>query len=608
MNSKFKRARGNDQQSETKCLLPRFSGTRLLALALMTLLFAAGAYATPSVMIGDQGMNQPRGLIRVNLPGMAAPEYWVADTVAGFCRIDNVPNPVTGITHGVLNLATCYTPGIFEPVDYQAETAGVNGSNGYVFVSGVGGVTRLEFAVVAGRSVVNTTTLTVFLGPTSVFTNNTLVGGGHQVLPSSQKLGPDGKLYVTFIANTDIWRILNPLSPGFTVAGNKVERVGVTEGTGGRGVSMAWIGHDLWMDDYGFIDRIQNADQCNYTFPQCLATLEFRNLFAEVGMASDQFISSVPDGQFLYFANGSRVVRYDTTTADFMEVWNETGIPSGGGPAQAYSLILGINFIQTLTPTIVTDPTTGLTSRMEDMTIVNDPSVNDILPRLVGPSLGTGRAWLLSASTSMAPESCLLLNGVQTPPPCVNSETGPPADGELSPNPIAAKRAILLASGITHPRGLLFLQSNWWVSDEALGFCRIDVNPISGAGSLSNCFQPQTGSFFPGQADADDPDPTNGNTQNVYVPDASPLGQTIYRLTFTPDASGGTLSLSGVISVTNRLAGDISVVALPRGPFNDGALYVGYSTARSIQKITSPATAPSAPIDVAKTFNAIGVI
>ena len=42
-----------------------------------------------------------------------------------------------GLTRGVLNLNTCYLPGVFEPQDYQAETRNINGSNGYVFVAGI---------------------------------------------------------------------------------------------------------------------------------------------------------------------------------------------------------------------------------------------------------------------------------------------------------------------------------------------------------------------------------------------------------------------------------------------------------------------------------------
>ena len=49
-------------------------------------------------------------------------------------------------------------------------------------------------------------------------------------------------------------------------------------------------------------------------------------------------------------------------------------------------------------------------------------------------------------------------------------------------------------------------------------------------------------------------------------------------------------------------------MALPLGPFNDGALYLGYSDGGAIDKITNPATAPSAPLPMGKLFNSTGVI
>ena len=69
----------------------------------------------------------------------------------------------TGPSNGILNLSTCYLPGIFAPVDYQVETKGlINNqgvpSNGYVFVAGIKEVTRLEFMASPtepGRTIIN---------------------------------------------------------------------------------------------------------------------------------------------------------------------------------------------------------------------------------------------------------------------------------------------------------------------------------------------------------------------------------------------------------------------------------------------------------------------
>lgn len=598
MNSKLKRAPGKDmaQHSNERTLLTRGTWKNLLALAVVALLSVAGAYAGTSVQVGKQGINQPRGMIRSTVPnpvagGAPLHDYWVADTVAGFCRLDN----------GVLNIGTCFAPGIKEPADYQVETNGVNGSNGYVFVAGTGGVARLSFIpdpANAAKTVIDTANVVTFLGAGSLFTNNVAINGAQ--LTESVKLGPDGKLYVA-LTGPDIWRVLNPLSPSFTPAGNKVERVGVSHEVGNVTTSIAWIGHDLWLIDVGFINRIQNADQCFYTFPKCAATLEFQFLSVDAGLASDQFISTVPNGRWLYIGNGNRVVRFDTTTPGFFQVWSQNGTVAGSNVPQGYTLITGINFIQSVTPTALADG-----SFVEEMTVVNDPIVNALFPRApqIPPRIGTGRTWSLAASPALTPEPCAQTAGIQTPPPCVNGAIGT-GGLQTSPNPIAARRAILLASGITHPRGLLFLQGNWWVSDELFGFCRIDVNPITGDGTLSHCFQPDA-TFIPGQTAADKPNALG--QQNVYVPDESGVTPNIYRLIFTPDGTGGTVALSGILNGAGRRGNHVETVALPQGPFNDGALYIGYSDSGFIEKITNPATAPGAPLLVVRLFKGIGVI
>ena len=606
MNSTLKRAPGKDmaQRPSGRSLLTRGIWRNLLALAVVTLLSAVSAYANNSVLIGNQGINAPRGMIRSNVPnpvvgGPALQDYWVADAINGFCRLDN----------GLLNISTCDINGTFEVHDYQAETRGINGSNGYVFVASVDGVRRISFIVDPtnpAKTAIDTANTQVFAGAGSLFTNNVPITGRN--LPSTATLGPDGKLYLGHVGDIDIWRVLNPLSPTFTPAGNKIERVGTTEGTGGRPTSMAWIGHDLWMLDVDFINRIQNADQCAYTFPKCQGVIQFRNLFGHAGMASDQFISTVPNGRFLYFGNGSRVVRYDTTTPGLMQVWNQAGTVPPGNTLQHYSLILSMNFIQTLTPTLLPDG-----SFVEDMTVVMDPFVNALFPpaTLIPPRNNAGRTWLLAASATLTPES--ICDGrsttatIQNPPGCAISSIGTPGQ-EPNGNPIAAKRGILLASGITHPRGLLWLRSNWWVSDEALGFCRIDTNPITGAGSLSHCFKDVTNiNFFPGQPAAAPPD--GAGRQIVYVPDASGFTSSIFRFIFTPDGTGGTLNLNGILDGTGSRKGTtIQSVALPDGPFNDGSLYLGYSDSGFLEKITNPATAPAAPVQISRLFNGIGVI
>jgi hypothetical protein len=610
MNSNFMRA----ASKQSKQILLTRSWKRSLMLALVTFMCVTSAFAGPGVQVGNQQMFRPSGLIKATVPnplgGAPLTDWWVSDQASGFCRLDNT-GPDTGPSNGILNLATCYLPGIFAPVDYQVETRGlINNqglpSNGYVFVAGVKEVTRLEFMASPtepGRTIINAASqVSIFDSTKSVFTNGSPVNGPRFVRDT--RMGPDGKLYICFQGSGDVWRIRNPLTPNFTPAGNAVERVG-TSFSGATLLSLAWVGHDLWATQAGFLNRIQNADLCNYTLPACQAMLEFGKLQTQQGLISDQFISSHTDGRWLYWGNGNRVIRYDTFSAGNMQVWNQSGfpcaVPKVAPPCvastipQEYSLIFGMNWIQSATPIALADGS----GFVEDMTVTTDPIIEAPPPAVAGTLPKTGRAWLYKASATLTQEPCVVTRF--NPPPCVNSETGNDNPPVGAPSNDARRRAVLLLSGVTHPRGLLWLQTNWWVSDEDNGFCRIDQNPISGATAMSHCFKPA--GFIPGQPAADKPDALG--RQNVYVPDSSGDSKGVARLKFIPDGTGGTVSQTGLL---NSGRGTASAVAIPNGPFNDGAVYIGYYNIGSINKIQQPATAPTATIPVGGLAKGVGIL
>ena len=595
-------------RSETNQLATRHPWLRMMAIIAMALVSATAAFAGNSVNVADSGMFRPRGMILSKIPNPAGGFFvdnWVSDGASGFCRIDQLPDPkAPGKLHGVLNLSTCFLPGVFEPMDYQVETRGVNNTNGYVFVAGVNGVYRLDFIpspTQPGRSVINVN------GIVSIFNAASLLNGvpvGRIRAPQSAKLGPDGKLYIIFQGSGDVWRVNNPLSPSFTTAGNTVERVGTSDNQKTL-LSIAWVGHDLWMAQAGFLNRIQNADQCHYQLPKCQGVLQFGKLQTQEGMQSDQFYSTDTNGRWLYWGNGNRVVRFDTQSGNIMQVWNQAGttntspVVNGTAVPQEYTLIMGLNFVQ---PERIPQPngagTTTLSdgSLVTDMYVTTDPIIEAPIPGIPVPNQRTGMAWNYAANAGEVSE-CVTN---PTPATCiVTSLIGsdyPPTD---SPQHDAARRGVLQLAGITHPRGLLWLQSNFWVSDKVLGFCRIDTAPVAG---LSHCFHP--GNFIPGQAAADVPNAVTG-TQNVYVPDASGPARGIVRLLFTPDASGGTITQTGFFGAG---PGTAVAVALPQGPHNDGALYIGYSDFGKIQKIVHPDTAPTTPIVVGGTGNSVGVV
>ncbi len=586
----------------------RYSSARMLAIALLALIVGASAFAqvpntiptpgtNPGTDVGDQGMFIPHGLIRVPIVNAAgAPvldvngnptfDYFVSDTASGFCRLDMAPNPTlppnaAGVQPSTraLNLSTCFLNATGTPADYQVEF-------GVVFVAdmSLGGVMRFSFIPDGnGHMIINPATTVQIFGPTSLV--GTVAVGIHPRVEVA-KMGPDGKLYITFPGNGDIWRVLNPLSPTFTQAGNKVERVGTSD-NGRRIDAFAWIGTDLWLDQAGFLNRLQGATACRYT-STCVALLEFGNVMSNLSMASDQRFSTDISGHHLYFASGNAIVDYDTATSQTMTIVSNsgnqvTGINAAGANTTtlvATALVMGITL----------DQATG------DFLYVDDTSLEAPLPEVAAPNVRTGRAWELKAGAN---EPC-----APGPTCSMTSTTGNSAPVVSAQQQVAARRGMLLLAGVTHPRGLIFLGDRYWVSDEINGFCRIDENPAGGA-ALSNCYKP-TPSFIPGQADADAA--TISGTRHLYVPDASG-GAGIARFLFNP-AGGGTISQTGVLSSGT---GAVESVAVPKqvpgfaGAIED-AVYIGYSNGGTINKITKASTAPSAASPVANLENSTGVV
>ena len=170
-----------------------------------------------------------------------------------------------------MNLSTCFLAATGAPQDYQAEF-------GVVFVAdmSLGGVMRFKFKPAGDNlhMVLDLANSVQIFGPSSLI--GTAAVGTHPRVEVA-KMGPDGKLYITFPGNGDIWRILIRFHPPSLQAGNKVERVGTSD-NGRRIDAFAWIGNDLWMDQAGFLNRLQNATTCNYT-AKCAALLEFGNCF-----------------------------------------------------------------------------------------------------------------------------------------------------------------------------------------------------------------------------------------------------------------------------------------------------------------------------------------
>lgn len=153
--------------------------------------------------------------------------------------------------------------------------------------------------------------------------------------------------------------------------------------------------------------------------------------------------------------------------------------------------------------------------------------------------------------------------------------------------------ASLYASGVTNPAGTLRLGADLWVSDHALGFCRLATD-AAGAVAIdaASCV---TAASSPGQATYD------AATNFVYIPDNATAGKGVWRLKFDGVRTvGGAVLLAGGAQTSGNRA-----TATALGP--DGNLYVGLIRNGNIIRITNPAGASQSASTVAKTSDGRGV-
>lgn len=547
---------------------PGHSWIRLLVIAVATLLLAVSASASPSINIAPKSMFRPRGMVRVQLTPGGPADYWVTDGAQGFCRLDN----------GIVNISTCDLNGTGEPFDDRPNSP-------YVFLadSAGTGVNRVTFGpdpnspghsiIVTAENVLGAASGVTFIGAP--------VG---KIKPASAKIGPDNLLYVVFLGDGNVVRVTNPRDPRPpSPAIQKASIVAVSSG-GARYVSMAFTGNDFWGVQAGFLERIQNIVACTRITITCTGQLQYQNIQFPMGMSSDGV-------RYLFFSAGGVIARLDTTLTGLhadpasIQILSSRGILNGF--QVAYSLPRGLN-VHPANANFPGDPG-------GDILITDDVLIEAPAPGIPVFTSRTGRAWLLKAVPPIAPEVC----PTATNPSALCTITSPVGSGTpLTPNArqaTAATRAVLLATGVTHPRGLVSLGSHFWVSDEVQGFCRIDPQGL-GAATLTNCFKPAPG-FTPGQAAAD--------KQNVvYVPDINNTLNGIARLVFDPVTE--TVSQNGVLSQgRGTIASAVAVQVNPLTHLTD--LYIGPTTGQQITKIVAAATAPSAAQNVAATFQGLGV-
>lgn len=215
-----------------------------------------------------------------------------------------------------------------------------------------------------------------------------------------------------------------------------------------------------------------------------------------------------------------------------------------------------ITLAATITPTAVVSPTRTIT-----LTPTATPT------RVITPT----------STATITPTKMITPTATLTPAATPTPLLPPPA-------PSAPLTGALLASKLTVPAGMLWIPGNlgghFWISDNVLGFCRLDsaVGTTTAALNATTCVGSNRSAV--GQAAFD---PVN---KFVYVPDSSAASQGVYRLAFNPATE--TVGKPTVLASGQNLGANRPVAAA-LGP--DGNVYVSFKQSGSIVRITTPSTA-----------------
>jgi sugar lactone lactonase YvrE len=228
----------------------------------------------------------PAGLIF--LPGALGGHFWISDHLQGFCRLD------PGLAPGTLtvNPATCSLAAV-SPAQPSFDPA-----KNFIYLPDSAGATALH------RLNFNPGTETI-IGVTAVAPG--LLNAGDRMTGTA--LGPDGKLYVSFIRNARIQRVTTPGE-----ASQTVEDVGFEPG--GLGTNqLTFIGGDLYLAGLANLSSIANVAACTGA---CVGTIKAPLISAPATLAYDR-------SRYLYVGDIDSVWRYDPIT-QAAALYSNTGI------------------------------------------------------------------------------------------------------------------------------------------------------------------------------------------------------------------------------------------------------------------------------------------
>ena len=234
-----------------------------------------GAAHAATASLTASGLTSPSGAVW--LPdAVGGGHLWVADHLQGFCRIDA----------GGIAIATCVTSAVspgqpsFDPTTnmvYLPDNA----------AKGVG-VVRLGYDP-ATESFVDS----VVVAPQAGLAGNR---------PTASALGPDGNLYIGYLKNGNVSRVVNPAG-----ATQTVQSVGSTSDSRRPG-GFAFRGTDLYIAEGAAVTRMANATSTACTGGCRATTIPGLSVPAPLGIGYD------PVGDRLFIGTTSSVQRYGVAT------------------------------------------------------------------------------------------------------------------------------------------------------------------------------------------------------------------------------------------------------------------------------------------------------
>jgi hypothetical protein len=315
----------------------RFGISTLAAIAVVfSFLIRSAAAQVPANLVAASGVPQgflfaphtPSGMVIIGN------QVWVGDEVQGlhhYVPVDPAnPDPInTGqfmfdldtqlsMGGGTACVPWCGVGQIAQDGSSRAYVTSYDHTKGQPGFFGGGGVWMVSFQSQFGE-------FSPFAGLAPVAPSGGLAGD----LPTSTALGPDGKLYVGFLKNGNIKRILNPGASGVAPQTQTVESVGGAPN--GRAIlSMAFLGPDLYVGTDQGLSVVRNATTCIGNAGGCGNAVP-RIAGAIVAVATDAA------GKVYFSANGGGTVfRY--TPADGNVIPVATGFLFVGGHTNTLTL------------------------------------------------------------------------------------------------------------------------------------------------------------------------------------------------------------------------------------------------------------------------------